>query len=256
MIIKHLLAVFTIIIFTAISCTPASKTMYAYGLQPDIIEKIDQANYGDLQKIQVGDVVQVKVSVIDPKQSEPFNLPQTAGGGSGATGGRGSGYAVDKEGMIELPNVGFVKIAGYSSRDAREVIRKEVAKYLIAPWVDVVVISYKVTFIGEVVTQGPITIPNERLSIIEGIAQAGGLPPTARYDRVWLIREENGERSYHLLNINSPKIFQSEYYYLRNNDIVYAEPNKTKQFLGANAPYVTAFTLAASVMALTLALLK
>lgn len=240
-------------VFMMQGCIPASKTMYAKDLEPGVIEKIDQANYGDLQKIQIGDVVQVTVSALDKEQTQIFNPFTGSAGSSGAQGGRGNGYLVDKAGQIEIPVVGQVKIAGLSSRDARDLVKKELEKYLKNPWVDISVLSYKVTFLGEVQSQGPITIQNERLSIMEGIAQAGGLPATARYDRVWLIREENGERAYHLLNVNKKDIFQSEYYYLRNNDIVYVEPNKTKQFLAANAPYLTALTLALSLVALIVA---
>jgi polysaccharide export outer membrane protein len=237
------------------ACIPAKKTFYGAGIEPGVKEKIDQSNYGDLQKIQVGDVVQINISSIDPAQSNIFNPFMNGGanaGSSGGQGGRGNGYLVDKAGQVELPIIGNLTVAGLSTRDAREVVRKEVEKYLKNPWVDVAVLSYKVTFLGEVSTQGPISIMNERLSILEGIAQSGGLPPTARYDRVWLIREENGERAYHLLNVNDKSIYQSEFYYLRNNDIIYVEPNKTKQYLAANAPYFNLIGLAAGIAALVL----
>lgn len=239
------------------ACIPAKKTFYGVGIESGVIEKIDQANYGDLQKIQVGDVVQISISSIDPNQATIFN-PFITGGSSagGSGGGRGNGYLVDKAGQVEMPIIGNITVAGLSTRDAREVVRKEVEKYLKNPWVDVAVLSYKVTFLGEVVNQGPISIMNERLSILEGIAQAGGLPATAKYDRVWLIREENGDRAYHLLNVNDKNIYQSEFYYLRNNDIIYVEPNKTKQYLAANAPYFNLIGLAAGIAALVLTLLN
>jgi polysaccharide export outer membrane protein len=43
-----------------------------------------------------------------------------------------------------------------------------------------------------------------------------------------LIREEKGERKFVRLNLNSSNIFESPYYYLKQNDIVYVEPNKSK----------------------------
>jgi polysaccharide export outer membrane protein len=238
-------------------CISAKKTYYARGMEPGVKEKIDQSNYGALQKIQIGDVLQITVKSIDEKQSAVFN--PFSGGGSSGTGsgsGRGTGYLVDKNGQIEMPQVGQVSIAGYSTREAREIVRAEVAKFLKDPWVDVSVISYKVSFLGEVASQGPITILNERLSIMEGIAQAGGLPPTARYNKIWLIREENGERAYHLLNVNDKAIFQSEFYYLRNNDIVYVEPNGTKQFLAANAPYLAALGVVTGILAIVLTFVR
>ena len=207
--------------FLAQGCISAKKTFYAADLEAGVKEKIDQANYGELQKIQVGDVVQVTISALDAEQAALFNPFQGTQGGGGSSSGRGLGYQVDKNGQIEIPIIGQVDIAGLSSRAARDVIKGKVEVYIKQPWVDVSVLSYKVTFLGEVGGQGPITIPNERLSIIEGIAQAGGLPSTARYDRVWLIREENGERAYHLLNVNDKAILQSDFYYLRNNEIIY-----------------------------------
>lgn len=255
---------FILALIFLMSCVPSRKTYYAYGLRPGQVEKIDQRNYGDLQKIQVGDVVSIRVTALDQEQADVFNpfTRMAAGGGGNAiqnvagVGGRGIGYLVDRQGRVELPLVGHLTLAGASTRDAREIVRLAVSKYIKEPWVDVAVISYRISMLGEIGRQGQLSITNERLSVIEAITEAGGLLPTARFDRVWLIREENGERAYHLLNINDPSIFNSEYYYLRNNDIIYVEPNKTKQFLGANAPYLQFITLTSSLVAITLTLVN
>ena len=242
----------------AAGCVPSKVTYYGRGIESGVVEKIDQANYGALQKIQVGDMVQVLIRATRSTEvdlSGEYN-PFMQGNSGGGNGGRGMGYLVDRNGQIELPLVGQLTIAGLSTREAREVVRKAISTQLKDPWIDVTVLSYKVTFLGEVGREGPISINNERLTILEGIAQAGGMPPTAKFDRVWLIREENGERAYHLLDVNDKSIFQSEYYYLRNNDIVYVEPNKTKQFLGANAPYLSALGIVTGMVAIILALVR
>ena len=43
-----------------------------------------------------------------------------------------------------------------------------------------------------------------------------------------LIREVNGQSKFIRLNLNSSNVFQSPYYYLKQNDIIYVEPNKSK----------------------------
>jgi polysaccharide export outer membrane protein len=73
-----------------------------------------------------------------------------------------------------------------------------------------------------------VTVPSERISLLEALALAGDLTIHARRDNVLLIREENGKRMVRRINLNTSGLLTSPYYYLKSNDIIYAEPNKSK----------------------------
>jgi polysaccharide export outer membrane protein len=73
-----------------------------------------------------------------------------------------------------------------------------------------------------------VAVPSEKISLLEALALAGDLTIYARRDNVMVIREENGQRIIKRIDLNTTSLFTSPYYYLKSNDIVYVEPNKSK----------------------------
>jgi polysaccharide export outer membrane protein len=101
-----------------------------------------------------------------------------------------------------------------------------------------------------------IPIMNDRLTLVEAIALSGAFnDPTASRERIWIIREKGDEREFGLINITSKDIFKSPYYYLRNNDVIYIEPNKFNTFLAVNSPVRNLITTGFSTVGLVLGLL-
>ena len=99
---------------------------------------------------------------------------------------------------------------------------------LIDPIVNVRYLNFRVTVLGEVAHPTVVSVPSEKISILEALGLAGDLTIYARRDNVLLIREENGNKTIRRINLNSSEILASPYYYLKSNDILYAEPNKAK----------------------------
>ena len=97
---------------------------------------------------------------------------------------------------------------------------------------------------------------NDRLTILEALALRGIGDPTAVRDKVWIIRERGMEREIGTIDINSKDIFRSQYYYLRNNDIIYMEPNRINTFLSINSPIRSLFMAGASTLALVISIIS
>jgi polysaccharide export outer membrane protein len=173
--------------------------------------------------IQPNDILQVTVQTIDSKTGEIFAQ-------SGKTSAEGStmGYQVDKMGEIELPILNRVHVSGLTLFQARELIREKAKQYYVDPAVNVRFLSNYVILLGEVGHPGKFVMPNEKVSIMDAIGMAGDLPMTARRDNVLLIREENGQKLFITLDLNSSRIFQSPYYYLRSGDILYVRPFRSR----------------------------
>ena len=184
-------------------------------------------------KIMPKDELTITVITTDPKAAMPFNLSvsQTLGNSGQLSSGTGSlqGYLVDNSGNIEFPVVGTLHVGGLTKKQAEDLIKKKVKPYLAAkenPIVTVRMASYHVSVLGEVTKPGIISVPQEKMSILEALAQAGDLTIYGKRDNVMLIREEaNGQKTVHRLNLNDANIISSPYYYLQQNDIVYVEPN-------------------------------
>jgi polysaccharide biosynthesis/export protein len=89
-------------------------------------------------------------------------------------------------------------------------------------------LNYRVTVLGEVARPTVVSVPNERISILEALGIAGDITIYGKKDNVLLIREEKGGKLIKRINLNSSEIFSSPYYYLKSNDIVYVEPNQAR----------------------------
>lgn len=187
-------------------------------------------------KIMPKDELTITVITTDPKAAMPFNLSvsQTLGNSGQLSSGTGSlqGYLVDNSGNIEFPVVGTLHVGGLTKKQAEDLIKKKVKPYLAAkenPIVTVRMASYHVSVLGEVTKPGIISVPQEKMSILEALAQAGDLTIYGKRDNVLLIRQDAaGEKHTYRMNLNDANIINSPFYYLQQNDIIYVEPNKVK----------------------------
>jgi len=110
-------------------------------------------------------------------------------------------------------------------------------------------INYKISVIGEVTRPGMFTVANEKINILEALAQAGDLTIYGVRDRVKLIREDaTGKKEIHVLNLNDANIINSPYYYLQQNDIIYVEPNKVKSQNSSVGSMTTLWFSATSIL--------
>jgi polysaccharide export outer membrane protein len=174
-------------------------------------------------RIVTGDILSVHVSSLSAEASSFFNVV-----GEKTDQQVANTYLVDASGNIEMPLIGSVHVAGSTSMEAKETIKNKLEKYLVNPTVNVRIRNFKVTVLGEVMAPGVYTIPNEKITLIEAIGLAGDLTIFGKRIDVLVIREEEGERKFHKVDLRSKELFESEIYYLHSNDIVYVEPGKGK----------------------------
>ena len=231
------------------SCMSTKKVTYFQNL-----DNVDLSKTTGLYdaKIMPKDILSITVHTLTPEASEAFNL-------------RGiSGYLVDNEGNIDFPVVGTLSLGGMTTKEAEALIKSKIAPYMSVsenPIVQVRMSNYKYAMLGGVNAPGVYTAPNEKISIVEAIARAGDLNLYGQRDKIFLIREnEHGQREYHQLNINDADIFNSPYYYLQQNDIVYVEPKKVVArnafFASSTSMWLSIFGMLTSVSTFILALTK
>ncbi|HYH13698.1 MAG TPA: SLBB domain-containing protein, partial [Flavisolibacter sp.] len=128
------------------------------------------------------------------------------------------------------PVLGQIKAAGMTKKALAAYLTKQLIdrKLLVDPIISVRKTNFHVTVLGEVNRPAVISVPNEKINIMEAIGMAGDLTISAKRNNVLLIREEGGIKIAQRINLNSSNILTSPYYHLRSNDIVYVEPNKAK----------------------------
>lgn len=210
-----------LIISLLTSCASREKIVYFQGdLQS--LEKTYQ--YSPI--IQPDDELVITVSARDFEASKPFNQVnyyyQTQ------NEARLQSYLVDEEGYIEYPVIGKIKLGGKTRSEAMSFMKNLLSEYVIDPGVMIAISNFKVTVLGEVHTPGTYTLPNERVTIIEAIGLAGDLTINGVRNNVLVIREIEGEKFFHRVDLTSNEIFNSPVYFLMQNDVVYVEPNKAQ----------------------------
>jgi len=176
-------------------------------------------NYQPL-KVKPNDILQINVASTDPLAIQPFSL------GGGETGA--AEYLVSSDGSIDFPTIGKVDLKGLQIEEVKAKIAGLIAPYLQeAPIVQVRLTNFKVNVNGEVGNPGSFSVRNDRMTLIDAITLAGDFTNYSMRDSILIIREEDGMRSFGYANFNSPSVFESEYFYLQQNDVLYVKPDKT-----------------------------
>ena len=137
-------------------------------------------------------------------------------------------YVINESGEINVPTIGKVKVAGMTTTQLEDFLRGEVAKNVSDPIVKVQLTSFRVNVLGEVRNPGAKTAKTERYTILDAIADAGDLTLYGMRNNVMLIREEDGERRFHTIDLTDANLLNSPYFYLKQNDVIYVEPDKVR----------------------------
>lgn len=188
--------------------------------------------------IQPNDLLSIYVESETPESTIQFNQETnkiaTQNGSvlnPGASGARVAGYLVNHDGDIIFPVLGKVHVAGLTHNQLAEMLEKRLVSdgHIMDPVVTVKLMNFKVSVLGEVARPGMLNVDGERLTIFEALSMVGDMTIYGQRENVTVIREENGVRTVSYVDLTSERIFDSPYYYLHQNDVVYVEPNKLRK---------------------------
>lgn len=211
------------------SCTNTKSATYFYGAKEGSTNSNTPIPESIIQK---NDILNINVSSLNPDASAIFNQGSSAGAGTsgGVAEATTQGYLVNSDGFIQFPILGNIKAEGLNKNELRDKIATSLSekKLLVDPIVSIRFQNFRVTVLGEVNHPTVVMVPSEKISLLEAIGLAGDLTLYAKRSNVMVIREMNNQKTIERLDLNSQEIFNSPYYYLQSNDVVYVEPNKAK----------------------------
>lgn len=186
-------------------------------------------------KVQPNDVLAININSYNMEEASKFNLMETrftarASGGGGGGAVDPFGYRVDSKGYIEMPVIGRVYVKDSTIEEIRDLVFKRInaTGYLQDLSVQVQFLTFKITILGEVNNPGTYTITNSKITILEAVGLASDLTLFSKRDDIMIIREKDGQRSYGRVDLKTKAVFESPYYYLLPNDIVYVNPDRSK----------------------------
>jgi polysaccharide export outer membrane protein len=214
------------------SCVSNKKITYFQDIQSINRAKLDSAVVFTEPVIQTDDILSINIFTLNPLSgaivNQAANTPSLGGNSNSSATTQSTGFLVDKNGEIELSLIGKVKVAGLTTYHARELIREKAAVVYKEPNVQLRFANFKVSILGEVNAPSAYTLPNEKVSILDALSLAGDLTIYGKRDNILIVRDNSGKKEFARLNLNSSSIFNSPFYYLKQNDVIYVEPNKAR----------------------------
>lgn len=231
-----------------VSCVSREKIVYFQG----DLETLDSlASYAST--IQAGDLLIITVYARNPEATRLFNQESNMTAGAGTTTkDRWQTFLVDENGEIEFPVLGKVQLAGLKRSEAITHMKELLSEEIIDPGVSLTISNFRITILGEVNKPGVINVSNDKITLLEALGQAGDLTINGVRKNVLVVREEGESRTYHRVDLTSSEFFESPVYYLKQNDVVYVEPNQSKMNSSSSTIRDVTFVMSVLSFALTL----
>lgn len=177
-------------------------------------------------KLQPTDQLNITISSLVPSATDAYRIIPAPTDGSDFH--PAVNYIVDNNGEIDIPTLGKIKVAGMTTTELKNFIEKEVSKAVADPIVVVKLSSFRVNVLGEVRSPGAKQSISEKYSILDAIADAGDITLYGIKTNVMLIREENGKKEFHTIDLTDANLINSPYFYLKQNDVIYVQPDKVR----------------------------
>ncbi|MFN4026753.1 MULTISPECIES: polysaccharide biosynthesis/export family protein [Flavobacterium] len=240
----NLIALFVLLFLS--SCASRKDIVYLQDVENDAT--INQAlSYEPV--IKCDDMLSVIVAADQPDLTIPFNLPQIQGNYQVNDSQEGiKTYLVDASGFIDFPVIGKVKLAGLTRTQAKNELETKIKEYIKEPSVNLRILNYKISVLGEVNKPNTYKIASERVTLLEAISLAGDMTIYGKRSNVLVIREVDGKKTFNRVDLTNKDFISSPFYYLNQNDVVMVEPNKTKINSSVIGPNVTVTISALSLL--------
>ncbi len=232
-----------------IACVPSKKIVYFQDVEG---VNVDETVVNYEPEIQIGDMLNINVSALDSEAATPFNLIENAGAMSAGS----IKYLVNIDGELNFPVLGKIKVKDLTTKQLNALLTDRLSVYIQNPVVNIRLVNFKISVLGEVKSPGTFPIPNERVSVLEAISLAGDLTIQGKRSKVLLVREENGKRVFVNIDLTNKALFNSPYYYLAQNDVLYVTPNKAKINASGGFNIGTILGIVSTLISLTLLLTR
>ena len=228
---------FALLLLSLISCTTKRDILYFQ----DIKDKPETKVIYTQNNIQVNDILMITVSAINPDSALPFNASFYNAGANSENSMKLNGYLVNTDGNISFPILGNIKVAGKTTSEVEDLIEKILIDQgqLTNPTVIVRVTNAKITILGDIGNPGTYPYYEQNVTLLQVLGDAGDLRISGKRNDILIIREENGKRTYGHIDMRKTDWFNSEYYYIKQNDIIYVYPNGPKI---KSAGYITNYS--------------
>ncbi|OUS02958.1 sugar transporter [Flavobacteriales bacterium 33_180_T64] len=248
--ISRLMLLFSLVILS--SCGTRKDIIY-FQDEPITNQNLSELNNNFEIKYKPDDILTIDVSAQVIESVAAFNLPAVAYDTSGGTTTQTSilrqTYLIDPLGNIEFPVLGTIKIAGLTRVEATKMLKEKIGEYVKEFIVNIRLVNFTITVLGEVNRPGAYTVKDERISLAEALGLAGDLTIYGKRNDIFLIREVDGKKKYAKYDLTSINVVNSPVYYLSQNDVIYVKPNDARVKTSSYNPNTGVLISAVSTLA-------
>lgn len=211
-------------------------------------------------RIQINDILNVRLKVLDQDDVSIFN-PIGEGNLNASAAERAyfDGFTVDVHGNIRIPELGHINVLGFTTEEVEERIKakllEEQFKEAANIFITVKLSGLRYTATGEVGSPGSQVLFQERVNIIEALANVGDVEITGDLKDVLIIRQYPQGQQIHHLDLTDINVMKSPYYYIQPNDMIYVKPLKQKTWGTGTTGVQTLTTIITALSLITTTLL-
>ncbi len=214
------------------SCSSSKNSLtYFQDIKTSVDGTFDSGDYSI--EIMPDDELFISVTSLVPEATMMYNLPvtnpATISNIKTTMSPAQQTYLVDSEGDIIFPVLGRLHVEGLTTRQLATRLTDMISREVEDPVVNVELVNFTVNVIGEVKEPGRQDVKRQRYTLFDALAAAGDMTVYGERSNVLLVREENGKTIYHRFDLNDSKTVESPYFYLKQNDVVYVEPNAIRK---------------------------
>ena len=236
-----------ILLFLVISCASKKDVYYFQDIDQTAIE-----NKFNFINIQPGDILDIQIKALNPESVLIFQRQFIPGVQQQQFQNRViDGYIVGDDGDINIPLLGSINTTNKNPKTLAIDIQEELSSFIKNPSVNIRLLNFRVSVLGEVNTPGTFTVLEERYSLPQALGLAGDLTINGDRNNVLVIRNENGKKTNFKIDLTKSAFMQSPVYFLKQNDIVYVPPNtarvKSSGLVGNTSTLVSILSLAVSL---------
>ncbi len=211
-------------------------------------ERIDRRQSDNLE-IQPDDELTIRVSAPEQEAALPFNLTKSLSSQIGMGGNTElESYLVSNEGTIQFPVIGTIKVAGLTNIELAEKVTDLIDEYVKDPIVNVRILNFQITVLGEVKNPGTFSIKDDHITLSKALGLAGDLTIYGKRENVLVMGEEDGRKTYAYLDLTDANVVNSPHYNLRQNDVIYVEPKATRRQSASSTSIASTYLSIASVL--------
>jgi polysaccharide export outer membrane protein len=218
---RNFLTLLSVIILLT-SCATKKEIVYFQDAE-NLAERKNDQSFEPI--IESNDILYVSISSMNEAVLMPFKRSAGLEGNVANSNAGLQGYLVNVDGDIRFPVVGNVNVAGKTRGQVEEDLRSKLSQFITDVVVDVRIMNFKITVIGEVNNPGVYTIADERVTLPQALGLAGDLSEDGKRENILVIREINGQQQVSRIDLTKTDFFSSPFYFLKQNDVVYVEPS-------------------------------